>query len=453
MLDKLQKFITKHSLLQADQKILVAVSGGIDSMSLLHLLHQAAHTIIVAHCNFSLRAEASDSDETFVQNFCKQQNIPYFTKRFNTLQYAQSQGLSIQVAARNLRYEWFEQLAQEQHCDKIAIAHTLSDSIETFFINLTRGTGVRGLRGITVQHGKIIRPLLFATRSELEQYATQEQITYREDSSNNDTKYKRNFIRHKIVPHFKEANPAFEHTMQANMQRIAISQHLLQTQLEALQNNACVYEQDTVHIYIHKLPQVQQSFWLYELLHKYGFTETAVQNIEASLTSHSGKHFLSATHKLLKDRNKLIIKPINTDTQKTELQIIKKNISANTPTNLQYGKHNLHLQIISPIEVDFSSPHNIAFLDYDKLTFPLSLRQWKNGDKFMPYGMQGNKKVSDFLTDKKISLFDKQAHYVLLTASNTIVWLIAQRIDGAFAIDTNTKKVLRLEWKKNTVHL
>ncbi|MGL4364439.1 MAG: tRNA lysidine(34) synthetase TilS [Bacteroidales bacterium] len=447
MISRFQKNILEQGLLRPTEKVLVAVSGGLDSMCLLHLLYKSGYSLAVAHCNFLLRADESDADEAFVKSFCIQHNLPVFCKQFDAKKYAQQQGISIQESARNLRYEWFEQLANEQLFDKIAVAHTLSDSVETFFINLTRGTGLRGLRGIASKYGKVVRPLLFTTRTELEQYAKQQKISSRNDASNDDVKYRRNFMRHRIIPQLKSQNPSFEATMRSNMQRIAISEMLLQEDVEKLKKEACVYHPDSLNIYIEKLPKKNRHFWLYELLNVYGFSESVLQDLEVCLKGESGKQFFSTSHTLLKDRDMIIVQKTHQKDIVSELYIENFRQLSNASRKIKYRENILQLQMIPYQEVNFVGvKKNVAFIDYDKLKFPLCLRIWTPGDLFTPQGMQKKKKVSDFLINAKVNLFDKKKQCVLLNAENHIVWLVGHRIDETFAIRQNTLHCLRLEW-------
>lgn len=443
MIIRLRKYITTNSLFYPEDKVLVGVSGGVDSMVLLHALISAGYNVSIAHCNFQLRGDESNKDEEFVVNYAKEKGLIHFVKRFNTQEFAERNGISIQMAARELRYEWFEELKEQNGFARVAIAHNANDTVETFFLNLTRGTGIKGLTGISIQSGDIVRPILFASRNEILEYAELNKIGYREDSSNASDKYARNRIRHNVIPELEQINPSFLHTMQENMQRLETYRNMLTTQVEELKIKACVEEQDGYKILLDKIPKDNVEFWLYEMLNSFGFSGSVVMEIVLSLKGEPGKQFFSTTHMLLKDRSSLIIK------KRTRVEELLLSVEENSiPTAIVVNNTSFHLDIVDVKEVDFSKGSNYAFFDYEKLEFPLSIRRWERGDAFMPLGMKGMKKLSDFFVDTKMTLFDKQEQ-LLLFSGDRIAWVIGRRTDERFKILPETRKVLQVASYKN----
>ncbi|MDR2938210.1 MAG: tRNA lysidine(34) synthetase TilS [Prevotellaceae bacterium] len=443
MLLRLQKFVEQHQLFTPHDHILVGVSGGVDSVALLHLLLCAKYKIAVAHCNFSLRGEESDGDEDFVRALCTKNNLPFFTTKFNTEEYAKAQGVSIQMAARALRYQWFEQVASENSFTKIAVAHNLNDDVETFFINLARGTGLQGLQGISPLQNKLVRPLLFATREEIVRYATQHSIGHREDSSNSSTKYARNFIRHQILPEFAQLNPSFLQSMQQNMARISSAQQAIESVATEIKKRCCTEVDGNLHISISALPEAQREFWLYELLQDYNFSGDVVKNIAQSLDGISGKKFYSPTHALIKDRDLLIVS-LQKNSEQSSISIAQSEVDAGVQIPLSTGK-TLALRVVHRSEVDFSLGENVAFLSYENLQFPLALRGWQSGDSFVPLGMSGEQKLSDFFVNIKLSIFEKSAQLLLCCASGSVAWVLGRRVDNRFRVRPEAQKILRAE--------
>jgi tRNA(Ile)-lysidine synthase len=422
------------------------VSGGVDSVVLLHLLCQAGYRVGVAHCNFALRGKESDGDENFVRELCTKNKLPFFTRKFNTQEYADAQGVSIQMAARTLRYEWFEQVAHENNFTKIAVAHNLNDDVETFFINLTRGTGLQGLSGMSPLQGKIARPLLFAKREEIMSCAKSHHLCYREDSSNSDVKYARNFIRHRILPEFAELNPSFLHSMQQNIGRINSAQQAIDSMANEVKKHCCTEVDGKLHIRISALPDTQRSFWLYELLQEYNFSGNMVENIAQSLEKISGKTFHSPTHTLIKDRDLLIVSSRKNDDVQDSIYITQTDIDNGEQIPLTAGKV-LQLRVVNRNEVDFSQGNRVAFLNYDLLQFPLTLRTWHSGDSFIPLGMSGEKKLSDFFIDIKLNLLEKSEQLLLCSNNGNIAWILERRLDNRYRITPNVQKILRVEIK------
>lgn len=440
MLKAFQYYSRKHQLFKNNQRILLGVSGGIDSMVMLDLFLKAKIPVAIAHCNFKLRGDESDEEQSFIQTFAHETSTPFFTKDFETIKWAEENKLSIQMAARDLRYQWFESLRVRHEYDYIAVGHNLDDSIETFFINLIRGTGYKGLSGIKPKNNLIIRPILFASRKEISEYASIHAISYREDSSNRQTKYLRNKIRHEIIPLFRNLNEHFYDTMSENFKRWELIGKIVHDAFVNFKNQAVKIRDDVTYLDIGFLKQNPElPIMLYELLHEFNFNASQVQNILECLDAISGKKFHSPTHTLLKDREEIIIWE-NTPTRENAYFYIEEdseNIEA--PISLSISKyHREH-------GFSFSKDEHIAHLDFDKLQFPLLLRKWKSGDYFKPLGMSGIKKISDFLIDQKVSLYQKENTWVI-TDAGKIVWIVGKRIDDRYKITAETKYILEIRY-------
>ncbi|HNW97252.1 MAG TPA: tRNA lysidine(34) synthetase TilS [Bacteroidales bacterium] len=439
MLKKFQNFIKKEKLFSANQKILVAVSGGIDSVALCDLMHESGFEFGIAHCNFMLRDKESDGDEKFVKQLAKKINIPFFINRFETGKYADEKKISIQMAARELRYAWFEVIRKKNNYDLIAVAHHGDDEIETFFINLIRGTGIAGLHGIKVKQGNIIRPLLFTSRNEIEKYVHSKKIKFREDSSNSSDKYMRNKIRHKLIPLLKEMNPDVERSIRSAISRVSAIESVFNKVVEKEKNKIVACEKSLIKLDITELLKHDNSeLYLYEYLKPFGFTGEIIDNITDSLTTDEGKIFYSSTHRLIKDRRFLIVSSILNEENSLEYFIDERTKSISAPVKMKFSvKEN------SPA-LKIKKDKRLAYLDCDKLEFPLKIRKWKTGDFFYPFGMKGKKKLSDFYTDLKFSVLDKENTW-LLCNGNDIVWVVGQRTDNRYKIKPKTKKILIID--------
>lgn len=437
---KLVDFINKHQLATDQDKILIGVSGGIDSMVLLHLLVHSGFSVGVAHCNFCLRGEESDADEQFVRFNCLMNGIPIHSISFDTQQYAQENGLSIQVAARELRYGYFDELCKEYKYTRIAVAHNLNDSVETVLLNLIRGTGLKGLTGIKPVNGNIIRPLLFATRNQIEEYAKAHSIRFREDSSNTTTKYKRNFVRHRIIPLLRELNPSVDITIYQTAKHLSEAQLLVERELDKIRENLVREESERIIIDADRLmeePGVH--IFLVDFLSAYGYTPEMAGQVAALLNSSVGSMVESDTHVVYRDRYRLILQ--QKQSQRVEpVQVDVTTELIETPLKLSFS-----IEGYVKDEKIEKSPA-VATVDFEKLVYPLTLRPWQPGDRFIPFGMNGFKKVSDFLVDSKVPLADKEKVYVL-TSGNEIVWVIGHRIDNRYRVDKGTSKVLRIVLK------
>jgi tRNA(Ile)-lysidine synthase len=423
--------------IEPGQKVLLAVSGGIDSMVMMHLFHRLKISCTIAHCNFQLRGQESDDDEAFVRQQASDLYYKIFVSRFETTEYASENHVSIQMAARELRYTWFQKLVKVHEIDYIAIAHNRDDAMETFFINLGRGSGIAGLTGIRPVTGNIIRPLLFATRTDIESFSKENDIPFREDSSNTSDKYLRNYIRHQIIPDLEEVFPNFRESMAQNLEKINDAFLLYQHSLESFISDVTRIDEKLVYIDIPKLLQTPApKTILFEILRTYGFSSATVEEIYHLVNAMPGKQFLSTSHKVIKDRDCFIVSKLVHDKQERFY--------------IEDGIANPNLPIALTFEIITKTPQFmieknplIAFLDYDKLEFPLILRKWQPGDYFTPLGMTGMKKLSDFFIDQKLSIIEKENLW-LLTSGNHIVWIVGKRIDDRYKVTESTMRILKV---------
>ena len=435
MLNRFLSFIKKHALNSEGNKWLLAVSGGMDSMVLLNLCYQAGFNISVAHCNFNLRGEESDADAQFVKDTCYKLKIPYFEKHFATKEYASEHGISTQMAARDLRYAWFNELLSEQNLDQLAVAHHAQDNLETVLLNLARGTSISGLRGMLPKSGNIVRPLLSFERSEIKNFAKQENIEWREDSSNASDNYKRNYLRHQVIPAFTELNAGFYSTFQNTLEKNLEVERVFQEKVNALKP----YIEEVENGYRFSKDQIVQSgigaLQLSELLKPFGLNYEQSKELLVALEGISGKIFVSISHQFLVDREYVFIS--EHQTKEFDPFLIEEEQEQFTLSEQNYRIERLN----SNSEIDRNSSN--AFLDFDKLTFPLRIRAWEEGDYFFPLGMKGKKKLSDFMIDQKIPLNLKDQIRVL-TSDENIVWVIGYRIDDRYKTNDLTKEILRI---------
>jgi tRNA(Ile)-lysidine synthase len=432
----LLKYIQREDLFKRKEKILLTVSGGIDSVVLCDLFHAAGISFGIAHCNFQLRAAESDEDEQFVKDLAAKYKAPFYHIRFNTDAYAAKNKVSIQVAARELRYEWFEKIRTDYHYNYIATAHHQGDVIETFFINLIRGTGISGLRGIVPKQGYIIRPLLFATKKNVLAYAEKNKIKHREDSSNASDKYLRNKIRHHLIPLLNELSPVAETSIAHSIERLREAEFIYRKAIDDVRSKICSEQGNSIRISITELKKAAHfTTYLYELLKPYGFNNSIINDLINALSGESGKQFLSATHRLIKDRDFLILERLMI-ADNTEEYLIEKN-----QAEFQIPGSDLHLQFqFTTAEHIISMDASTAAMDLDKLHFPLTIRKWKTGDAFHPLGMKGKKKLSDFFIDKKLSVIEKENTW-LLCSGEEIVWIVGMRLDDRFKVTTKTQNI------------
>jgi tRNA(Ile)-lysidine synthase len=432
MLDVVRAYIEKNNLLTKDKPVLVGVSGGADSIALLTVLVKLGYSCFAVHCNFHLRGEESMRDERFTESYVRSLQIPYSKVDFETEQYADVHHLSIEMAARELRYEWFEKKRQEIDAQAIAVAHHQNDSVETLLMNLIRGTGIRGLCGIRPKNGYIVRPLLAVSKSEIIEWLDSQKISFVNDSTNFSDAYTRNFIRLRILPLLEELNPSVRSAILRTADNLSSVNSIYESFIHDAKK--WVMESDD-KISINKLLQLPSSDTiLYELLKPYGFSATISSEIYASLKGEAGKLYYSSTHKLLKDREFLFLSETSVDSNQ-EYEVNIQNENWQGPISLSF--------IVTGYTADYQiiKDKQVASFDYDKLFFPLTLRKWRDGDWFIPFGMKGKKKLSDYFTDHKFTLFEKEKTW-LLCSQNQVIWIVGERIDNRVAIEKKTKKIL-----------
>lgn len=435
MKEQIQQYIIQHQLLSGEKPVVVGISGGADSVALLHILVSLGYKCIAAHCNFNLRGDESFRDEQFTIDFTKRLQVPLCKISFETNKYAQENRLSVEMAARELRYRWFEELLNTYDADAVAVAHHRDDSVETLLINLTRGSGITGLTGIKPKNGNVVRPLLCVSREDIYAYIENNGLEYVTDSSNSSDIYTRNFIRLKVIPLLEEINPS----VKASLARTA--NHLYDA---SLIYNHSIEEARKVIIQNNRLSiSALLSFpapatILYEMLKPYGFSRTVCESIFTVLEKDSGKIFYSSTHRLLKDRSDLLIDVLSGEDNRAYL------------INLEDDNVDLPVELkpeIVVIKEDYQieKDKKFAYFDFDKLSFPLVLRHWQEGDWFVPFGMKGKKKISDYFSDKKFSLFDKEKTW-LLCSGQDVIWIVGERTDNRYRIEKTTKRVLKLKF-------
>ena len=434
MLQKFQNHLLHNFQFLSGKKILLATSGGKDSMVMLHLFQQLDYKIGIAHCNFQLREMESFEDQNFVQEYATANDIPVFITQFDTKAFAEDYKVSTQVAARELRYNWFYELLETEKFDYILTAHHADDNLETFLINLSRGTGLEGLTGIPEQNDRVVRPLLAFSQEEMEEYAKLNNIQWREDSSNASDKYLRNKIRHHLVPTLKELNPNFLSSFHKTQTYLQEAQVMVEDASIMIYQQVAKQEEDTIYFDLKKLKKLPNyKSYLHQWLKEFGFS--AWDDIYDLVESQSGKYVFSPEYRLLKDRDSLILSPINFVNEKEEYAIDENQKEVNIPLNLTFCK-----------VADISLTTNSAiFVDADKLQFPLVLRHWNEGDSFQPFGMNGkSKKVSKLFKDEKLSLLEKENSW-LLCSNEDIVWIIGLRQDERFRIENTTKNILKIQ--------
>ena len=434
MLRQFENQISNHFPFLQEKKLLLAVSGGLDSMVLVHLFQQLNYEIVVLHCNFQLRGLESFEDQQFIQEYSNTNAIPFVFTQFDTEAFAADFKVSIQVAARELRYSWFYEQLAIQKGDFILTAHHADDNLETFLINLSRGTGLEGLTGIPAQNEKVIRPLLSFSRQQMEEYASVNKLKWREDSSNASDKYLRNKIRHHLVPLLKELNPNFMSSFEKTQSFLSEAQELVDDAAIMVYQQVAREEGEDIYFDLERLLQLPNySSYLYQWLKEFGFT--AWDDIYELVTSQSGKQVLAPYFRLIKDRDCLILSPLPSQENQQEFKIESLESKVKFPLNLDFSN-------VSEIGVASDST---IFVDQEKLVFPLILRHWNEGDVFQPFGMEGkSKKVSKLFKDEKLSLIDKEKVW-LLCSNNQVVWVVGIRQDERFKIDPNSNNLLKIE--------
>ncbi|GGG58836.1 tRNA lysidine(34) synthetase TilS [Hymenobacter glacieicola] len=437
MLDRIQAYIQEHALFSPTDKLLVAVSGGLDSVVLAHVLHKLGIDFAIAHGHFGLRAEEADADEQFVRKLAKQYEVPYFVEFFQTKQFAEQEGISTQMAARALRYEWFERLRQTQGLDYIATAHHQRDTAETMLLNLTHGTGLAGLHGIRPKAGYLVRPLLAVSKPDLYDYVVENRLIWREDASNDSPVYQRNRLRLDVLPVLRDINPNLDQTLSITAERVGGAEEIVRRYVEETAAQAQRTEPEATYLDIRMLQRTAATaVVLHELLRPFGFSYLMVKDIVQSFGAESGRRFESPTHRLVKDREQLVITP--------------RTLTKFGTHQLQAGQEalkidGLHLRTeLREVTEGFDIPKGkaVAALDADALKFPLTVRTWQEGDWFMPIGMKGKKKLSDFLIDQKVPLNLKDNVQVLVSADGKIAWVIGFRPDDRFKVTEETERVL-----------
>ncbi len=433
MLNKIKTYIAQNRLLASDAAVIVGLSGGMDSMALLDALTLLEYRCIAAHCNFHLRGEESDDDARFVKKWCKMNDVEFTAIDFDTRQYARDKKISIEMAARDLRYNWFEIVRKQYDAQAIAVAHHKDDSVETVLLNLVRGTGIGGLCGISVRNGYVVRPMLCVTRSEIEKYIGERGISYRTDSSNGEDVYFRNFIRLNIIPMLQKLNPSVGESISRTSQNLdevrKVYKELVDKDVDK------VFKENKIDIA--RLKQtISPVSVLYEILFPLGFHPSVIEDVERGINSISGKTYFSPDYRLIRDRRFFILdKKENPDKDENIFRIDENVSEINTP---------IRLRMTVSQKTDIDKRKHVLTIDAGKVRFPLILRKWRFGDWFVPFGMRGKKKLSDFFTDQKLSLQEKEDVWVLFSEEK-VVWIVGHRADDRFKVTATTKKKLVLE--------
>ena len=443
-MELLKKFIQynkKENLFQPKDRLLLAVSGGIDSVVLCALCKAAGYEFSIAHCNFKLRGAASDSDEKFVLQLAETYNVPVDIKTFDTTAIATTTKRSIEETARDLRYSWFEALRIENGFNYIVTAHHADDNIETVVMNFFRGTGIKGLRGILPRHGKIVRPLLFARRSELEAFTTNNNLAFVTDHTNAENEYTRNYFRNTLLPLVSQSFPEAKENILKNIQRFTETEILYRQAIDVHIKKLVEQKGNEVHIPVLKLLKtVPMATVIYEIVKEYNFTAHQVDEAIALLQSETGKYIQSATHRIIRNRNWLIISPVqNMQAQNILIEAADKRI------HFEAGE--LQIEKADALQTKLTTDSSVAMLDAAEITFPLLLRKWKQGDYFYPLGMKKKKKINRFLTDQKLSLPQKENTWVI-EMNKKIIWIAGIRIDDRFRVTDASEKIIKIVFSK-----
>ncbi len=438
MQQKVQTYIHKEQLLTPNGPIIVGVSGGADSVVLLHVLISLGYDCIAAHCNFHLRMEDSDRDEEFVRNLAHSCSIPFYSIDFETTKYAEEHKISIEMAARDLRYEWFNELLEKLHAQAIAVAHQADDSIETVLMNMVRGTGLRGLTGIPSRNKNVVRPLLCCTRLEVENYLVHYGLDHVEDYTNHTNNYVRNKFRNQILPLLTEINSSARENLYKSIENLEGNLTIYQQAIDRIRELVVDKREEEIRLNIDVIKQqVHIPTVMYELLSAYSFNPPVIEQITEALDAESGKVFYSETHRLIKDRTHLIISAKDGN-KEVSYFISLSDAELLVPINLRINR----LTVSSDFQV--SKSNNCLHIDASKLIFPLELRRWNEGDWFFPFGMNQKKKLSDYFIDKKLNLSEKEQIW-LLVSGNDIVWIVGYRSDNRYKVTDETNEVLEVK--------
>ena len=440
----IQKYIEEKQLFTLHDKVLVALSGGADSVALLRVLLVLGYHCEAAHCNFHLRGEESDRDERFVNELCKGLGVTLHVTHFDTVTYASRHHVSIEMAAREMRYDWFEQLRKERGMAVIAVAHHRDDSVETLLLNLIRGTGIAGLTSMKPRNGFVVRPLLTVSRKDIESYLSEHGVSYVVDCTNLESVYIRNKIRLQVLPLLRSINPSVDHSIYSSILNLREVESVYKAAIHEQEQNVLEYKGEYIYIPVEKLKQLPSpKAFLFEFLTPYGFVSEQITEIISSCGGISGKVFLSRNYRIVKDREYLILEPQEREEAGT---VVEKIESLEECGTLLHG--NLLYRCLDNDETYcFSRDKSYACFDLDKLVFPLIIRRWETGDRFTPFGMKGSRKLSDYFRDRKYSLIDK-ANALLLCSGNTIIWILGERAADGYRVTADTKRIIEFKYEK-----
>ena len=435
MIEKVRSYIKENRLLKPDDRVIVGLSGGMDSMTLIDVLLSLGYNCMAVHCNFHLRGEESERDAAFVEQWCESAKVGLVSVDFDTYRYAAEHKISIEMAARELRYKWFEDIRKEHHADAIAVAHHRDDLAETVLLNLIRGTGIRGLSGISPKNNSIVRPLLGISRDEIEAYVDERKLPFIFDSSNSDDAFVRNFLRLNVIPLLEKINPSVKNAIYRTAQHVGEARKIYDFYVE--NQKKAIFAGNRINIDKLKTT-LSPATMLFEILSPFGFNASVIEDICQCLDSIPGKVFYSNDYRLIKDRKDLILDKISDENfSQREYAIDKVSQEITDPIRLK-------ISLLSG-NITINKDARFLYADADKLSFPLTLRKWQPGDWFIPFGMKGRKKLSDFFTDRKFSLPDKENAWVL-TSDEDIVWVVGERSDDRFKITESTENVLVMEF-------
>ena len=442
-LQNIERFIEEERLLNRTAPIIVGVSGGADSIALLHVLDRLGYSCIACHCNFNLRGEESLRDRDFARDTARAWHIPFEEISFDTFDFAQAHNLSVEMACRQLRYEWFEEKRVQHDAQAIAVAHHRDDSVETLLLNLIRGTGIAGLTSMRPQNGFVVRPLLMVSRKEIEAYLSSQNLPYVVDHTNLEPVYVRNKIRLQVLPLLRTINPSVDASIYSSMQNLRETDRVYRDAIARQKQELPECKGRYIHIPLVKLKSLPSpKAFLFELLSPYGFVPEQINEILSICEGLSGKQILSPGYRLIKDRDALMLEPreddaaadvvVSIDTLQEAATLLQGNLSYRCVENENYQP---------PRDKSHAS------FDVDKLTFPLVVRRWRVGDRFIPFGMKGSRKLSDYFSDKKYSLIDK-SNALLLCSGDTVIWILGERVAEGFRITEATKKIVEFNYKK-----